>query len=250
MLTHLIPLLLAAAPDPAALRAQAQAAYDAKQYAKACPLFEKVTRLLPEDGAAWSDLSLCLFRTKKREQGVRAAFQALHFGDEQTRKSTYFNLGKFTSGEASFTSDDSSCQVARMPGCGQTLWLCHDPYSGLFKTSGANGSGGSFSNVHVCTRPSSSDEGFASCTEIELGGSSDTFLEDSENRAGLFESRSCTLVAVDPCAKRLGLTCEESAGTILVPADAVEEQRKPTRQRAWVEERTFTLPQAPADGGT
>lgn len=242
MLTPLLPLLLAAAPDAAALRAQAQAAYTAKQYAKACPLFEQVTKLLPEDGSAWADLSLCLFRAKKQDGAVKAALQSLRFGDEQTRKSTYFNLGKFADGKA-FSKDDSDCQVAKMPACEQTLWLCGDPDSGLGKFAGG-GSSASESWEHLCSRPSTREDGFVACTEIKEGESHDQYVTE-QGSPGLFSSSSCSVVAVDPCAKRLGLTCEEAAGSI-DPAG----ERKTMEKRTWVEERTFTLPEPQADAGT
>jgi thioredoxin-like negative regulator of GroEL len=78
----LLPLLLAAAPDAATLQAQAQKAYAAKQYAKACPLFEQVTQLRPKNGAAWADLALCMFQLEKRNEGV----QVVRFGDARTCK--------------------------------------------------------------------------------------------------------------------------------------------------------------------
>ena len=41
-----------------ALRERATAAYQKKRYAEACPLFVQVTRQVPTDGEAWSDLAL------------------------------------------------------------------------------------------------------------------------------------------------------------------------------------------------
>jgi hypothetical protein len=241
MLIPLLPLLLAAAPpDPAELRAQAQAAYDAMQFKQACPLFEKVTKLLPEDGAAWADLALCQFRMKKKDAGVRAALQALRFGDERTRKSTYFNLGKFAGETVFVTTKD----------CGQKLWTCTQSYSDIFKTM-ADGSGGAWSSVHLCPHPCTTDEEISNCPEIGLGGLNETVLGDPDMGQRTFGETHCKLVAVDSCNQRVGLTCEQSVG-IIVPEGA-ENVRKVMQQRSWVEEQTFTplkAAAAPSDGGT
>ncbi|WP_426746153.1 hypothetical protein VZQ01_38885 [Myxococcus faecalis] len=233
MLTPLLLLLTAAPPDAATLRAQAQKAYDAKQFAKACPLFEKLTQLSPQDGAAWADLSLCLFRAKKKPAALDAARHAVRWGDEKTRKSTYFNLDKFGGEDGVFTrdGDDAPCKKAHLPACAETAWLCADPYSDLYRTSGET-SGGSYSAVFLCSEPQSSEGG--GCTTIDLGGSQDTFAGTSDDSPGIYSFKGCTVVAVDPCERRLGLACTEGEGVLAGP-----EGRTATRKRAWVEERGY-----------
>ncbi|MCK8499442.1 MULTISPECIES: tetratricopeptide repeat protein [Myxococcus] len=245
MLTPLLLLLTAAPPDAAALRAQAQKAYDAKQFAKACPLFEKLTQLSPQDGAAWADLSLCLFRAKKKSAALDAARHAVRWGDERTRKSTYFNLDKFGGEDGVFTrdGDDAPCKKAHLPACAETAWLCADPYSDLYRTSGET-SGGSYSAVFLCSEPQSSEGG--GCTTIDLGGSQDTFAGTSDDSPGIYSFKGCTVVAVDPCERRLGLACTEGEGVLAGP-----DGRTATRKRAWVEERGYEplpKPASPDEG--
>ncbi|MCP3060157.1 hypothetical protein LXT21_15340 [Myxococcus sp. K38C18041901] len=233
MLTPLLLLLTAAPPDAAALRAQAQKAYDAKQFAKACPLFEKLTKLSPQDGAAWSDLSLCLFRAKKKPAAFDAARHAVRWGDEKTRKNTYFNLDKFGGGDRVFTREgyDAACEKAQLPECAETAWLCPDRYADLYRTSGST-SGGAYSAEYLCSTPQGSDpEG---CTLIDLGFTQDTFAGNSDESPGIFTFKSCNIVAVDPCTRRLGLTCSEGEGVL-----GGETGRKTTSERKWGEERDY-----------
>ncbi|MFY1832013.1 tetratricopeptide repeat protein [Myxococcus fulvus] len=239
MLTPLLLLLTAAPPDAAALRAQAQKAYDAKQFAKACPLFEKLTRLSPQDGATWADLSLCLFRAKKKREALDAARHAVRWGDEKTRKNTYFNLDKFGGEDRALTRDgDAPCAKAHLPACGETAWLCPDPYSDLYRTSGST-SGGSYSAVFLCSTPQSPEaEG---CSTIDLGQTQDTFAGDSDDSPGVYSFKGCAVVAVDPCERRLGLSCTEGEGVL-----AGEDGRTVTSKRDWVEERSYAPLPKPA----
>jgi tetratricopeptide (TPR) repeat protein len=126
--------LLMAAADPASLRAQATAAYRAKSYVVACHLFAQVVELSPADGAAWSDLGLCLRKLGKRDQAIEANRKAAGFGDARTRLNAYHNLAALgatlpvpdsTVDAIDPTRWHASCAVLAAPaGCAHELFAC------------------------------------------------------------------------------------------------------------------------------
>jgi hypothetical protein len=136
----LLALLLAAADDPRALSAQATKLYKAKRYAKACPLFERVTALEPANGRAWTDLGLCLARWGHEADAIAANRKAVAVSgdDERVRKAAYFNLAKLSNvaipSHVPGPTEDllrdlvgptPRCEVFDAPaGCAKAVWGC------------------------------------------------------------------------------------------------------------------------------
>jgi hypothetical protein len=256
----LATLVLSAAPTaPAggelqALRERATAAYQKKRYAEACPLFEQVTRQVPMEGEAWSDLALCRFRLKQRDAAVAAAAKALQYGERQTRLSTYYNLGKFTGGEyggAQKAGGDDDCwPVSPVPGCERTVWRCDHFQS----AGGAMVDGSAQWTLLGWTREQARQ---SSAARLDTGESSsfrsfgtydwrEVEIRKKEIELGLAElpkdtGRTCTIVWLDVCACRAGLFCEGYE----VDAGASEKERVKATKRT-TEEVSFTMPSLPA----
>src|SRR5262245_49162131 len=98
-LALLVTLLLQldTSANPATLSTQAQRLYRAKQYQAACPLYERVTELVPDRAAAWGDYGLCLARLgNRRQDAITATYRALGVSgsDARVRKAAYHNLGQ------------------------------------------------------------------------------------------------------------------------------------------------------------
>lgn len=256
----LMSLVVSAAPpapaggDVKALRERATAAYQEKRYAEACPLFEQVTRQAPTDGEAWADLALCRFQLKQQDAAVDAAAKALQYGEKRTRLSTYYNLGKFTRGEYGGArkagGDDSCWPVSPVPGCERSFWRCDN----FQRVGGASEDGASGWAVLGWTREQAAQTStvqisFSESTSFRSFGSHDA--EENARRAKAVEEgrapapkdtgRTCTVVWLDACAGRAGLSCERYE----VDAGASEKERARATKRT-TEEVTFSMPPPPA----
>jgi hypothetical protein len=109
-----VALLLAAS----SLRSDADKAYRAKDYAKACELFARARDEAPRDGAAWADLGLCLGKLGKRTQAIAATRRAIEMGDARTRLNAYFNLAALRAAlHVPEAKVDAESSIAPVPAC-------------------------------------------------------------------------------------------------------------------------------------
>jgi Flp pilus assembly protein TadD len=76
---------IAAVPSAADLRARATEAYRAGRHQEACKPFDELTRALPGDGEAWSDLGLCLSRIGRKNEALKAERRAASSGSCSAR---------------------------------------------------------------------------------------------------------------------------------------------------------------------
>ena len=77
------------------LRKKADLAFRRHDFGIACAGYEKVVAANPLDASSYADLGLCHFKQGDLSGGVRETIKAIVLGDEQVRRSGYFNLGKF-----------------------------------------------------------------------------------------------------------------------------------------------------------
>ena len=138
------------APNAGALSRQATKLYAQKKYDAACPLFQQVTELVPERGAALGDYGLCLARLGRSAEAIAVTYKAISLSgsDVKTRKAAYHNLGSilrsnFPSHLPGPTEEGTlaelegalpRCEIFDpVPGCGQRAWAC---FSSDFKRGG------------------------------------------------------------------------------------------------------------------
>lgn len=237
----LIALLLAAAPDAAALRQQATDAFRAKRYAEACPLFAQASAADPKNGEIFADLGLCWDKAGDKAKAQAADLQAAVLGDATTRLHAYFNLGKLgrsldpaaapDAGQAdacrTWTSD-----VACSPA--QTLSACS-----FETTGGGSGGTGSESGTAICAKELdamrySYDDPNPACTayvdlitsEIFCGATSAPHphcdedpdsqackdeMDECEKTANTEQRSTCVPVFADACQLRVGVVCDGKA---------------------------------------
>lgn len=129
------------APSAAALSQRATQLYRQKKYVEACPLFEQVTQLTPERGAAWGDYGLCLARLGQTNEAIAATYKAIGLSGSSaaTRKAAYYNLGSVLhhdfpshipgpTEEASLAELEGElprCEIFdAVPGCNQRAFAC------------------------------------------------------------------------------------------------------------------------------
>jgi hypothetical protein len=205
--------------------------YRSGDYDRACPLFEKETRLRPRDGAAWADLAICEEKRGDREKARHANALAIRWGNERTRKHAYFNLWQMEAAlEFPGPRDTPRCRALRAAPeleCSDEIWSCVYGQIGL----GAKGHG---SHVYAkldpcdgrCERPLLSPDVIDS-EHLEVEGER-TFegnrvllhrsvpgftcekLEDGSDICGLSRDeneKECDIVSVDPCNRRVGYVC-------------------------------------------
>jgi hypothetical protein len=132
------------APSVTALTQQATKLFRQKKYAEACPLFQQVTALAPERGAAWGDYGLCLARLGQSTEAIAATYEAIGLSgsDARARKAAYHNLGSilhypFPSHIPGPTEEGTlaelegelpRCEIFdAVPGCDQRAWACFSP---------------------------------------------------------------------------------------------------------------------------
>ncbi len=114
-----------------AARREARRAFKAKRYAIACPLYQRIVTLQPDDPPSRADLAFCLQRLGRKEEAIAANYQALALGartdrspdgDAATRRHAYYNLS-----ELGVTVDvpNAACgPLPPAPGCAKRLWMC------------------------------------------------------------------------------------------------------------------------------
>ena len=202
-------LLLAAAPDLPALRAQANQAYRAKSYAAAAGLFAQITELTPEDGAAWADLGLGLQKLGKRDEAVAATLKAALLGDAQTRLNAYFNLASLkatlavpvASFDVEAEPDQAQASCASLPPQGK----CTQPLFACSRFEDGSGTGAIFHRASlVFGAERAALEAFAQKTQA-IGATppkASAAIETATYSADL--CRSQDLCGFDPCEDETG----------------------------------------------
>jgi hypothetical protein len=115
-----------------AARRAARRAFKAKRYATACPLYQKIVTLQPDDPPSRADLAFCLQRLGRKEEAIATNYEALALGartdrspdgDAATRRHAYHNLS-----ELGVTVDvpNAACgPLPPAPGCAKRLWMCN-----------------------------------------------------------------------------------------------------------------------------
>ena len=145
-------LVLTAAPaDFDALRARALAAYEARDYKRACTLYTQAAGLRPEHAAVQSDLGLCLMRQGRKAEAVRANLRAVRLAApgqaelppdaEVTRKAAYFNLHALGV-RVDLPSPGGCSALTKASGCKAPVYACGAKW-------GEYGSGGGTSGTAV-----------------------------------------------------------------------------------------------------
>ena len=247
MVTLCFWLLATAAPTKGS---SALALYRAGRYAEACPLFRAVAETKKTDGAAWSDLVLCLFKLHGTEGTLPAVLAALRYGDERVRKQVTFNLAKRehvalqtpalleASGGDRDPSSSWSCSVHRWPelGCTTAAWWCsaresfwpagRDPAWGgelLTETLGLSFDGG-FPAIPARLPVTGLSEAVAETRTVARtldGGSPFGSLVVVRRSVSYYftpderprpADEDCELVAIDPCARRAFVYCPGAGG--------------------------------------
>jgi hypothetical protein len=229
------------APTAAALSRQATALYRKKNYEAACPLFQQVTELTPERGAAWGDYGLCLARLGQPTAAVAATYKAIGLAgsDRKTRKAGYHNLAAildhpFPSHIPGPTEEGTLAELEGVlprceifdpvPGCDQRVWGC---FSDGLRRGGLARFARDPRTIAQKPWPESNpwvdQKTILDKDVLVLGdGAAETF------RSGLTICRagiSCTVVWADACNARIGYECEVSIGNPdyeTIPADAVD----------------------------
>jgi hypothetical protein len=233
-----------------AARAAAQRAFKARRYADACPLYEQVAALAPDDAPAQADLALCLQRLGRDADAIAANYKAIALGartdlddagDGRTRGHAYYNLTKL--GVVVKLPDKKCGPLPAAPGCGQTLWACTLPPGRSYGTGG----GTTWTTLRVgVTRDDAevgededqsppglagggSDDGnsdkggnvwasgFASAerpasVDIGLDEESESFChEDAGDDCGKSDGRvECALVTADACLGLVSVACTDN----------------------------------------
>lgn len=227
------------APSAAALTRQATTLYRQKKYDAACPLFQQVTELTPQRGAAWGDYGLCLARLGQPADAVAATYKAIALSgaDAKARKAAYHNLagilhhpypshipGPTEEGTlAELEGVLSRCEIFDpVPGCEQRVWGCFsDGYArgGLarFARDPRSIAQKPWPESNLWVDPKTVLEGDV----LVLGDSAvETFRSGlSICHAGV----TCTVVWADACNGRVGYECEVEVGNTeyeSLPADA------------------------------
>lgn len=231
-------LLLAhgAAPAAPSPRDAALASFRKKDYARACPLFAEAARAEPENGAIWADLGLCELRRGRKAASVRASLRAVVHGDERTRSNAYFNLG--LAGVALPFPARGRCTIWQAPEaltCPQRVEACHldgpgHGHKGLGSTSYAAlarcGEGCPRSSVPVALPPDAPFLTFDDPGSFEKSAflllyddvvqTAVADFEDDEGNTttmygtGLSIVTECSVIVLDPCRGRAGLSCTRS----------------------------------------
>lgn len=209
----------------AATRQAARRAFKAKRYAVACPLYEKVVALAPEDPPARADLAFCLQRQGRRAEAVTANYQALALaartdrspkGDEATRRHAYYNLSELGV-SVEVPSKDACAPLAAPPGCARQLWACA-------QAGTAQGAQGGSTWTALRIGPSAADAEIEADEHLDpwSGPASDftqraattvVVLENSYESRGCDDCggdthESCEVVVADACLGLVGLSCD------------------------------------------
>jgi tetratricopeptide (TPR) repeat protein len=126
----------AAAPNAIAPRAEATKLFRAKSYAIACPKFEELVKLVPDDADAIADLALCKLRVGDKAaarglnlQAIEIASRSGHVDDAaaaRTRRHAYFNLAQLDPVDpAPGGAHEQQCgELDRPPACAKSLFAC------------------------------------------------------------------------------------------------------------------------------
>jgi hypothetical protein len=231
-----LTLALTSPPAPEELRARATAAYRAGQLQEACELFGQLTRLVPGDGEAWSDLGLCLARMGRREEAVRAEKQAASSDACPARLHAYFNLYQLGQrvkvpplpdlpSYGQTTGESPMCKAVPVDRCGP-LFACA-------YVNDASGSGGMFLASGIMI--GKDEERMRALLNPEDGEGSHPVGQGNEQivmvpedsyqeyfcHAGQEEGcdirpsltrGECAIVHVDACRLRVGLVCRSTSG--------------------------------------
>lgn len=196
--------LRAPPPRPEALAEQATRLYRAKDYKRACPIFQQVTALTPDSAPAWNDLALCELRFRRFEEAYAAVARAIALGDLAERKKAYFNLSLLAPGLQAGEDGEGCAPVPAVPGCPRRLFRCnHQEQSGgghqgarsetmSLGRSEAEARDGGFElqtvNVDLSWTPIP-PEGYTGCLE---GGTDE----------------QCAVVWIDACKARVATVCK------------------------------------------
>jgi hypothetical protein len=230
-LAFLVGLLFQLGPstDPKQVAAEAQKLYRAKQYASACPLFERLTELTPTRGSAWGDYGLCLAKLgNKRQEAIAASYRAISLSgsDARARKAVYYNLGQvigevFPSHVPGPTEEGPLAELEGLlprcelfdsvPGCDQRAWACYNDL-------GAGTRLGRFGrDPRTFAKKSWPAMEWSEEPRVLLDKDVLVMSEESSEsyRSGdhaCFYSVGCRVVWADACGGRIGYTCNLAKG--------------------------------------
>jgi len=225
-------LQLDSSADPKQVTAQAQKLYRAKQYQAACPLFERVTELVPDRSTAWGDYGLCLAKLgKRRQDAITATYRAIGLSGTNAgaRKAAYYNLGQvigevFPSHVPGPTEEGPLAELEGVlprcelfdpvPGCEQRAWAC-------YQDLGAGNTLGRFGrDPRTFAKKSWPAMEWSEEPRVLLGSDVLVMSEESSEsfRSGdyaCFYEVGCRVVWADACGGRIGYTCNLAQGPSL-----------------------------------
>jgi hypothetical protein len=227
-----------------ALKTSAARAYKAKRYDTACPLFQTLVELQPDDPPAMTDLAVCLQRLGRLPESVAANRKAIALaaktdrsdhGDEATRRHAYFNLGKL--GEVVKVPEARCAKLVAAPGCARSLWACPTKREDL-----GSGGGPTWNVVRIgiteddaeigadeelpCAMPSldgweATDGPFSdagrnwnrrvSAVDVLVGETTEAVCHPSEDDGSADTAIKCQIVTADACLGLVGTTCTKSS---------------------------------------
>ena len=216
-------------PSAAALTQQATKLFRQKKYAEACPLFQRVTELAPERGAAWGDYGLCLARLGQATEAVTATYKAIGLSgsDAKVRKAAYHNLGSILRHSfpshlpgpteegtlAELEGELPRCEIFDpVPGCAQRAWACFslgDRRDGLARFARDPRT--------IVQKPWPESNAWVDPKTVldnEVLVLGDGALETFRSGLSICHSTiSCRVVWADACNGRIGYQCDVAIGT-------------------------------------
>lgn len=213
----------------AATRKAAQRAFKAKRYAAACPLYQKVVDLLPDDPPARADLAFCLQRLSRKADAVAANYQALALaarttdrapnGDAATRRHAYYNLSEL--GMKVDVPESECAQLAPAAGCARPLWACRQHGHADGSHGGSIWSilriGISVDQAAIGASEELAPDGLNHYDPQQRTPAADVVLEDNfearcwpDEDCAPNEEKSCDVIVADACLGLIGVVCSTS----------------------------------------
>lgn len=223
-LVTVLSLSMLAAPagagDADALRKTATQHFRARRYAQACPLFERVARLVPKDPSAWADLGVCLVKLGRGSESIQASSKAASFGPGPIAKNAFYNLMLAgVSKNLPDPGDEPICQALSSDSeCATKVFVC-----ARHALQEDDGQGGGVTGTAV---------GFGVSKEeaMKSAQTRDHWFHVSDHVGAYFYASSCTLVFLDGCTRRAGMVCTTEPGR----AAGVEVEDRPRTEAAEV----------------
>lgn len=211
------------------VRETATKLFNAKDYSKACPEYDKATKLDPTSGDLWADLGLCLMKLGQMDKAKQAELEAIKRGNTTTRLNAYYNLWKIGINLQPPLKEDCKTWNANVNENPKTLTVCK--YSEI--CLGGTGMSSEQSGLTFCPtsspendiEPNCGSKSPKACFTVELSSSERGYCRAGDVGGASCGSCSCE-TAKDPkkCEKALAdcnksNTIESSKNCTFIVAD-------------------------------